>query len=226
MNGIRLASELVTLAREIAAKRITVHYDAVDGYHEKRSYSTVEKARNYAWKWVGKHPEVGFGYAVSTDGVGKVSVDGITIEELFRTSADEKRLEREEYESNLKRAKGLFAEIAKVVAKPAVAVLKKAGLDNVKSETSWDRNGGFVTVHGDLPGWTRGSNNMLLQVFVNYEPQAIGRFYVFWRVLDRENTIYGDLDFDPRRLRGLDRLLKEKVDEKITENLTKTLGRM
>lgn len=66
------------------ARNITVTYEATDGYRDRRSFKTLVGAQRYAQKWVGAHPEKSdLGYAVSGDGIGKVTVRGGTIEELF-----------------------------------------------------------------------------------------------------------------------------------------------
>lgn len=64
---------------------IRVRYTAIDGCRQSRRYKTLEGARRYARKWVGETPEISetFGYAVSWDGVGKVTVEGCSIHDLF-----------------------------------------------------------------------------------------------------------------------------------------------
>lgn len=65
---------------------IKVSYHSLDGCQRTRSFKTLEGARRYAAKWVGATPEisVAFGYAVSDDGIGKISVrGGATITDLF-----------------------------------------------------------------------------------------------------------------------------------------------
>jgi hypothetical protein len=62
---------------------ITVTYSSIDGARKTRRFKSLEGARAFACKWVGEHPEVGTGYAVSADGVGKVTVSGATLAELF-----------------------------------------------------------------------------------------------------------------------------------------------
>jgi len=52
---------------------ITVRYSSIDGYSEKRKFKTLAGARAYAQKWVGKNPEMGSTYAVSSDGIGKIT---------------------------------------------------------------------------------------------------------------------------------------------------------
>ena len=62
---------------------IVVTYSSIDGARKRRSFKTVAKARAFAIYWVGETPEMGLGYAVAGDGVGKVTVTGCTLKELF-----------------------------------------------------------------------------------------------------------------------------------------------
>lgn len=62
---------------------IIVGYSSIDHYRETRKFKTVTGARAYATKWVGKNPELGHSYAISGDGVGKITVSGISLAELF-----------------------------------------------------------------------------------------------------------------------------------------------
>jgi hypothetical protein len=62
---------------------IKVTYSSIDRYRVSRVYKTLERARKFAQDWVGKHPEIGSHYAVSGDGIGKVTVVGATLRELF-----------------------------------------------------------------------------------------------------------------------------------------------
>lgn len=63
--------------------KITVVYRSIDRYRERRTFKTIEGARKFAHKWVGAHPEIGSTYAVSGDGMGKVTVNGATLADLF-----------------------------------------------------------------------------------------------------------------------------------------------
>lgn len=69
---------------------IRVRYSTIDRYYESRRFKTLEGARRYAARWIGETPDIGysFGYAVSADGIGKITVDGATLDELFPASAD------------------------------------------------------------------------------------------------------------------------------------------
>lgn len=62
---------------------IKVRYSSIDRFSKTGTFKTIESARKFAWKWVGRHPELGWGYAVSADGVGKVTVEGATLADLF-----------------------------------------------------------------------------------------------------------------------------------------------
>lgn len=62
---------------------ITVYYSAVDGFRKTRKFKTLKGARKFAHDYIGPHPEIGRGYAVSGDGVGKIEVDGAALDDLF-----------------------------------------------------------------------------------------------------------------------------------------------
>ena len=52
-------------------------YTAVDGFKKRKMFKLLRGARKYAQEMIGKHPEYGHGpfgrYAISDDGVGKIS---------------------------------------------------------------------------------------------------------------------------------------------------------
>jgi len=62
---------------------IRVVYSSIDHCRKVRSFKTLTGARKFAQLWVGQHPTIGSCYAVSDDGVGKVTVDGCTLRDLF-----------------------------------------------------------------------------------------------------------------------------------------------
>jgi hypothetical protein len=64
---------------------IKVHYSSIDGCRETRTFKTLKGARRYAQEMVGEHPEMGSRYAVSGDGVGKVTITamGHSLASLF-----------------------------------------------------------------------------------------------------------------------------------------------
>jgi len=61
---------------------IKVRYQSLDRYSESRTFKTLAGARKYAQKWVGPTPEVGGFYAVSGDGMGKVTAN-VPMRDLF-----------------------------------------------------------------------------------------------------------------------------------------------
>lgn len=70
----------------VEAMNIVIHYYAIDGCHDKKVFHSLQKARDYAFKWVGAHAEFGHGYAISDDGIGKIVIEGCTLKELFGRS--------------------------------------------------------------------------------------------------------------------------------------------
>ncbi len=69
--------------------QITIRYTSCDRVSETRRYLTLAGAQRYAHGRVGEHPELGGWYAVSGDGVGKVTVTGITLARLFPGPVEE-----------------------------------------------------------------------------------------------------------------------------------------
>jgi hypothetical protein len=63
--------------------RIAVSYDSIDRFHKRRVFRTIEGARRFAHRHVGPHPDRGSFYAVSDDGIGKITVTGLSLDELF-----------------------------------------------------------------------------------------------------------------------------------------------
>lgn len=68
--------------------KITVLYESIDRFRKKRTFKTLEGARKFATHYVGEDADIGSFYAVSCDGVGKITVDGCTLRELFTGKAD------------------------------------------------------------------------------------------------------------------------------------------
>lgn len=64
---------------------IIVRYQSIDHFSQRRTFKTLEGARKYAFKRVGKDAEISwnFYYAVSSDGVGKITCDGVSIFKLM-----------------------------------------------------------------------------------------------------------------------------------------------
>jgi len=71
--------------------KIQVTYKSIDGCRKSGAFTTLAGARSFAVKWVGATPEISerFGYAVSGDGIGKVTCSGCGIGELFQAAAAE-----------------------------------------------------------------------------------------------------------------------------------------
>ena len=66
--------------------QIIVFYKSVDSYgrRTRRGYKTIEGARKWAQEMVGDAPEIGSRYAVSHDGIGKITCGaGCTLRDLF-----------------------------------------------------------------------------------------------------------------------------------------------
>ncbi len=63
--------------------RIIVTYSSVDGVKRTEIFTDIEQARSFAHEWVGPHPDLGRSYAVSNDGVGKIVVNGATLNDIF-----------------------------------------------------------------------------------------------------------------------------------------------
>jgi hypothetical protein len=72
-------------------RQIKVSYRAVDGARMNRNFLSLEKAQAFAQKYVGSHPEIGGYYAVSGDGIGKVTCEGCSLAELFPSAETETR---------------------------------------------------------------------------------------------------------------------------------------
>lgn len=69
---------------------IKLRYEAVDGFRQTKQFKLLRGARKYAQTMLGKFPEMGGGYAVSGDGVGKiVVVQGCQLSELFGDDPEE-----------------------------------------------------------------------------------------------------------------------------------------
>jgi len=64
---------------------ITVYYHSIDNHQDHRRFKTLVEAQEWAQHWVGRWPTIGHfcGYAISDDGIGKITVDGCKITELF-----------------------------------------------------------------------------------------------------------------------------------------------
>jgi hypothetical protein len=67
---------------------ITVYLKAVDGFSKTRKFKTLKGAQRFAQDYVGETPDLGRGYAVSWDGVGRIMVQGVSLRELFPKAGD------------------------------------------------------------------------------------------------------------------------------------------
>lgn len=66
---------------------IVLDYDSIDHIHKRLRFKSLAKAQAYAWSMIGRHPDLGSYYAVSDDGIGKVTpVKGCSLKELFPES--------------------------------------------------------------------------------------------------------------------------------------------
>jgi len=68
---------------------IKVRYLSVDGCSKSRQFKTLKGARKFAHECVGEHPDLGSCYAVSFDGVGRITTN-IPLQELFSPREEEK----------------------------------------------------------------------------------------------------------------------------------------
>jgi len=64
---------------------ITINMRTTDGARMHRRFKSLEGARKFATRYVGKTPEISemMGYAVSPYGDAKITASGISLEELF-----------------------------------------------------------------------------------------------------------------------------------------------
>lgn len=62
---------------------IRVRYESIDRFSKTRRFKTLAGAQKFAQKYVGETPELGSFYAVSGDGIGKVTCDGCSVRDLF-----------------------------------------------------------------------------------------------------------------------------------------------
>lgn len=64
---------------------IVVSYRSIDHFSKRRVFKSLVGARRFAHSMVGPHPDRSetFGYAVSDDGVGKVTIEGASLNDIF-----------------------------------------------------------------------------------------------------------------------------------------------
>jgi hypothetical protein len=65
------------------ARDIKLYFSTIDGCRNTKRFKTLIGAQRAAQNRLGKHPEIGSGYAVAGDGVVKVSAAGASLAELF-----------------------------------------------------------------------------------------------------------------------------------------------
>lgn len=90
-------------------RQIKVKYTSIDRCRKAGTFGTLRGAQKFAQRWVGRHPEIGevFQYAVCANGVGKVTVQGATLAELFPGHGDGCDCEVPDNDSSL-RKRGLY----------------------------------------------------------------------------------------------------------------------
>jgi hypothetical protein len=62
---------------------IKLYFSTIDGCRNVKRFKTLAGARKAAHERVGRYPEIGSTYAVSGDGVVKVTVAGCSLNALF-----------------------------------------------------------------------------------------------------------------------------------------------
>lgn len=74
--------------KKMGVRQISIIYQSIDGYNKVRHCETLGGARAWAMYWVGECPDLGLYYAVSADGIGKITVHGATIRDIFPENAE------------------------------------------------------------------------------------------------------------------------------------------
>lgn len=62
---------------------IKLRFSTIDGIRKTKRFKTVAGARKAAQDWLGKDAVIGGYYAISGDGVVKVTAEGCTLADLF-----------------------------------------------------------------------------------------------------------------------------------------------
>ncbi len=62
---------------------IIIRYSACDGFGETKKFASLTGARRYAQRGLGETPELGSHYAISGDGIAKITVEGCALTDLF-----------------------------------------------------------------------------------------------------------------------------------------------
>jgi len=100
--------------------KIIVSYIAIDGCKNKKTYKTLKGAQEFAQKWVGETPSLGGWYAVSDDGIGKITVEGCSLKDLFPKLAAEAAMLAEMEEESAAREAYLRGDLVPPKKAPAV----------------------------------------------------------------------------------------------------------
>jgi len=73
-----------------AVREITIHNVAIDDFRECKNFGNLEDTREYCSKVLGIHFDISeqLGYAISGDGINRLTVEGATWQELFPNHFD------------------------------------------------------------------------------------------------------------------------------------------
>ncbi|WP_171181152.1 hypothetical protein [Ruegeria sp. HKCCD8929] len=134
---------------------ITVTYLASDGFTKTETFTTRSEAREFAVHWVGEHPEMGGTYAISGDGVGRITAEGISINDLFQKEVTDLKTQGTEHHD---------AEETRLP--PVLAEWYSADFVN--------EIGGKDRIRQDIEHWERVEGHP--ERFPNADLEAIGRF--------------------------------------------------
>ena len=65
---------------------IAIHSTTIDGQRQTKTYRSLSGARKYAMAQVGRFPQVCDTYAISGDGITKITVDGASLPDLLHAT--------------------------------------------------------------------------------------------------------------------------------------------
>lgn len=82
-----------TTTTEASKREIVLSYKATDGASKSAKFATIKGAQAFAHKWVGATPELAHSYAVSGDGVGRITWKGCSPAELWPQAAADREAE-------------------------------------------------------------------------------------------------------------------------------------
>ncbi len=63
--------------------QIRIKYSSIDGARMARKFDTIEAAHRFAIRCVGEDHDIGRAYAVSADGIGKIEVSGVSLQDFL-----------------------------------------------------------------------------------------------------------------------------------------------